>query len=64
MPKFVDALGAITQTFAKALEGQQAALVSIAQSVSQSAIQPRTVSFRNIRRNDDGMLTGASATVQ
>jgi hypothetical protein len=60
MPKFVDALGKITEAFAAALEGQNHALVQVAQAVRE----PKKVSLDGIKRNADGMLTGASATVQ
>jgi hypothetical protein len=60
MPKFVDALGQITETFAQALGDQNKALTAMAQAMSQ----PKRVSLEGIKRNEDGMLTGASATVQ
>ena len=60
MPKFVDALGQITETFAQAIGDQNKALTAMAQAISQ----PKRVSLEGIKRNEDGMLTGASATVQ
>ena len=60
VPNFVKALEKITETFAKALEGQQAALMEIA----KAANQPKKVQLGGIQRNDDGELTGASATIQ
>ena len=59
VPNFVKALEKITETFAKALEGQQQALVAVAEALSR----PKTVKLGNISRNEAG-ITGASATVQ
>jgi len=62
IPKFVQALEGITETFAQALAQQNRALMAMAQAIANPA--PRTVSLEGIQRNDDGVLTGASATVQ
>ena len=60
VPNFVKALEQITETFAKALEGQQKALMAIATAASQ----PKNVQLGGIQRNSEGALTGASATIQ
>lgn len=60
MPQFVQALQGITDTFAKALEGQQQALILMAQSLNQQ----KTVSLGGVKRDHEGRLVGASATVQ
>lgn len=61
MPQFVKALGEITQTFAKALEGQQAALTAMVQAVANPP--KRTITLGGIRHGTDGAIIGASATV-
>jgi len=60
MPKFVETLNQITQVFAQALDKQSESLAMMAQSMNQ----PRKVMLNDIRRSEDGALTGASATVQ
>lgn len=59
-PKFVQTLEGITRAFAEALAQQNQALVSIAQTINK----PKRVSLDGIKRDADGALTGASATVQ
>ena len=67
MPNFMKAMEAmmkamqqIVETNAKAATQQAQAMQAIAQSMSK----PKTVSLDGIQRNQDGMLTGGSATVQ
>ena len=54
MPKFVEALAQITQTFASALEGQQKALSEVAQAINNPA--PKTI----VAKSSTGMTMSAT----
>lgn len=60
MPQFVQALGQITQTFAKSQESMSQALLAVAESIGK----PKTVTLGGIKRSGNGDISGASATVQ
>ena len=64
MPQFMDALKQITETFATALTQQQQStersLALIAEAIKS---KPGQISIGSIKRNNDGMITQASASI-
>lgn len=62
LPTFVATIQKISADNADGLKAVAEAIKMMAQAIQQNA--KKTVSLGNIERNEDGMLTGASATVQ
>lgn len=60
VPNVMKALEQITQTFSKALEAQTQALLLLAKAENKD----KKITLDGIQRGEDGMLIGASATVQ